>query len=599
MPKIKTIPLLEIIFKNNGGTSDIWKAISELLHNKEDEIAVFCPYIKNKINSYNKETSILALTLLDFCVDDGKMPLWSALNTKNFLGSMVNSLKTREETDIQNMILYLIQKWGNKFSGNDELSNFSIVYNKLRNNNITFPTETNYSYTKYVKLNKPLLTNQYSFSNKSKDNYNTRKNKSINQIQVETDPDNYLKDINVNLNTSCYDKIYRRLVNKLYDWTHAIHEVNVLINQNTNGNNNSKIEGLLKDLTKGNKQLIETIQSGKLKDRILMEISLNVTDDINMTLGRWNNYKNRRDPGPFVSSFFQNDEWRNKMLKNDNNNNSNYNNINNFYNIMNSTFNNNINNSSNFNNNINNNNNYNKINNNAMNQFNNNNFMDNPELKNYPKLYEKLRNSNINNNNYQNNNNNNNNYPNFETYNNINKQNNNNNNFNDNNNNNINNNNQGSFNLLIDFDSAPTTSITSNKNKEPNLNLNDKNNMDKFVDFIAMTEKQNQINNKKNENINSNINNTMNMLNNLNFNNNYENKNMNNNDIYNYENRDMDNPYNERKFSNDINTSKINKSVVYPTFEELEESNQNNNNNNINPNKIKKEEVDILSKFDF
>ena len=596
MPKIKTIPLLEIIFKNNGGTSDIWKAISELLHNKEDEIAVFCPYIKNKINSYNKETSILALTLLDFCVDDGKMPLWSALNTKNFLGSMVNSLKTREETDIQNMILYLIQKWGNKFSGNDELSNFSIVYNKLRNNNITFPTETNYSYTKYVKLNKPLLTNQYSFSNKSKDNYNTRKNKSINQIQVETDPDNYLKDINVNLNTSSYDKIYRRLVNKLYDWTHAIHEVNVLINQNTNGNNNSKIEGLLKDLTKGNKQLIETIQSGKLKDRILMEISLNVTDDINMTLGRWNNYKNRRDPGPFVSSFFQNDEWRNKMLKNDNNNNSNYNNINNFYNIMNSTFNNNINNSSNFNNNINNNNNYNKINNNAMNQFNNNNFMDNPELKNYPKLYEKLRNSNINNNNYQNNNNN---YPNFETYNNINKQNNNNNNFNDNNNNNINNNNQGSFNLLIDFDSAPTTSITSNKNKEPNLNLNDKNNMDKFVDFIAMTEKQNQINNKKNENINSNINNTMNMLNNLNFNNNYENKNMNNNDIYNYENRDMDNPYNERKFSNDINTSKINKSVVYPTFEELEESNQNNNNNNINPNKIKKEEVDILSKFDF
>ena len=595
MPKIKTIPLLEIIFKNNGGTSDIWKAISELLHNKEDEIAVFFPYIKNKINSYNKETSILALTLLDFCVDDGKMPLWSAINTKNFLGSMVNSLKTREETDIQNMILYLIQKWGNKFSGNDELSNFSIVYNKLRNNNITFPTETNYSYTKYVKLNKPLLTNQYSFSNKSKDNYNTRKNKSINQIQVETDPDNYLKDINVNLNTSSYDKIYRRLVNKLYDWTHAIHEVNVLINQNTNGNNNSKIEGLLKDLTKGNKQLIETIQSGKLKDRILMEISLNVTDDINMTLGRWNNYKNRRDPGPFVSSFFQNDEWRNKMLKNDNNNNSNYNNINNFYNIMNSTFNNNINNSSNFNNNINNNN-FNKINNNAMNQFNNNNFMDNPELKNYPKLYEKLRNSNINNNNYQNDNNN---YPNFETYNNINKQNNNNNNFNDNNNNNINNNNQGSFNLLIDFDSAPTTSITSNKNKEPNLNLNDKNNMDKFVDFIAMTEKQNQINNKKNENINSNINNTMNMLNNLNFNNNYENKNMNNNDIYNYENRDMNNPYNERKFSNDINTSKINKSVVYPTFEELEESNQNNNNNNINPNKIKKEEVDILSKFDF
>ena len=594
MPKIKTIPLLEIVFKNSGGTSDIWKAISELLHNKEDEISVFCPYIKNKINSYNKETSILALTLLDFCVDDGRMPLWSALNTKNFLSSLVNSLKTREETDIQNMILYLIQKWGKKFKGNDELSNFEIVYNKLKNNNITFPTETNHPYTKYVNLKKTSSYNQYSSSNKNNDNYFNRNNRNSNQIMVETDPEDYLKDINVNLNTSSYDKIYKRLVNKLYDWTHAIHEVNILINQNNNGNNNSKIEGLFKDLTKGNRQLVETIQSGKLKDKTLMDISLNVVDDINMSLGRWNNYKNGREPGPFVSSFFQNDEWRNKKFNNANNNNSNsnsnYNNINNFYNINNSTFNNNINNSNNFNNNINNNNNYNNINNNAMNQFNNNNnYMENPELKNYPKLYEKLKNTN--NNNYQINNN----YPNFESQNNSinNSQNINNNNFDKNNNNN---NNQGSFNLLIDFDTAPVASSSNNRN-EPNLNLNDKNNMDKFVDFITMTEKQNQINNKMNNDMNNNIN----MMKNMNINdNNFKNKNMNNNVLYNYENRDMENPYNDRKFSNDyINTSQINKSAVYPTFEELEESNINNNNNNINQNKIKKEEVDILSKFDF
>ena len=578
MPKIKTIPLLEIIFKNNGGTSDIWKAISELLHNKEDEISVFCPYIKNKINSYNKETSILALTLLDFCVDDGRMPLWSALNTKNFLGSMVNSLKTREETDIQNMILYLIQKWGKKFSGNDELPNFTIVYNKLKNNNISFPTETNHPYTKYVNLKKTSSNNQPSFSNKFNDNYQARKNRNSNQIIVETDPEDYLKDINVNLNTTSYDRIYKRLVNKLYDWTHAIHEMNILINQNNNGNNNSKIEGLCKDLTKGNRQLVETIQSGKLKDKTLMEISLNVTDDINMSIGRWNNYKSGKEPGPFVSSFFQNDEWRNKKLnKANNNNNSNYNNINNFYNINNSTFNNNINNPNNFNNNINNNNDYNNINNNVMNQFNNNNFMDNPELKNYPKLYEKLKNTN--NNNYQINNN----YPNFETS-------------NDeiNNTQNKNNNNQGSFNLLIDFDTVPITSAPNNIN-EPNLNLSDKNNLDKFIDLLTKTEKQNQINNKQNDIRNNNIN----MINNMNINdNNLRNKNMNTNDLYNYENRDLENPYNDNKFSNDINTSKINKSVVYPTFEELEESNINNNNN-LNPNNIKKEEVDILAKFDF
>ena len=594
MPKIKTIPLLEIIFKSNGGSSDVWKAVSELLYNKEDEISVFCPYIKNKINSYDKDTSILALTLLDFCVDDGKMPLWSALNTKNFLGSLVNNLKTKEEVEIQNMILYLIQKWGKKFAKNQELANFNSVYTYMKNNNISFPTETNHKYTKYVQLNKntKINYNDSSSANKSKEIFNPNKDRKTNQIMVETDPEDYLKDINVNLHTSNYDKIYKRLVNKLYDWTHAIHEANVLINQNNNGNNNSKIEGLCKDLAKGNKQLIETIQSGKLKDNVLMEISLNVTDDINMTLARWNNYKNGKPPGPFVSGFFQNDEWRNKKLKNNNNANINFNNLNNFYNVNNSTIN--INNQNNFNNN-----NYNNNLNNNPNQFNNNkninNFGINEELKNYPKLYEKIKNSN--NNNYINNNQNNN-YPSINL---------NNNNFqNINNNNNYDNNQKsdsnkkGSFNLLIDFDTEPMPpTSTSNNNNELNLNLNDKNNMDKFVDFIAMTEKLNKINNEKNNDFN-NISNNANKINNSNFNNNtFQNKNLNNVNLYNEADKDMDNPYKERKFSNDINSSKINKSVMYPSFEELEEYNANNNNNNMNLNKNQKEEEDILSKFDF
>ena len=596
MPKIKVIPLLEVIFKNHGGTSDIWKTVSELLHNKEEEISVFCPYIKNKINSYDKETSILALTLLDFCVDDGTMLLWSALNTKSFLGSVINNLKTKEDTEIQNMILYLIQKWGKKFDGNEELSNFRSVYNLLKKNNISFPTETNHKYSKYVKINKNESYKQASSINNvnernNRDNMNMSK-RNNKDIIVETEPEDYLKDINVDLKTSSYDSIYKRLVNKLYDWTHAIHEVNILINDNRDGKNNEKIEGLCKDLTKGKRQLNETIQSGKLKDNTLMEISLNVNDDINMTLGRWNNNKNGRDPGPFVSSFFQNEEWRKKKLNKinnnnkTNNNNSNFNNINNFYNINNSTFNNNINNSNNFNNNTNNNNfniynsitnnNINKFNN-TINQINNSNFLENPELKNYPKLYEKLKNNN--NNNYQNNNFQNNNFFNFQN--------------NNSNINNMNTNNQQPFNLLIDFDTTPVP--TTNMKNDLNLNLNDKNNMDNFVDLIAMTEKQNEINNKKSDIFN----NDKNKINNNDFNNKYENKNINNNNTYNYENKDSDNPYNDRKFSNDnINKSTINNTMIYPSFEELDEPNANNNNN-LNSNKIIKDEPDILSKFDF
>ena len=643
MPKIKTIPLLEAIFKNKGGTSDLWKAVSELLHSKQEEISVFCPYIKNKINSYDKQTSLLALNLLDFCVDNGKMPLWEALNSKEFLSSLVNSLKTREEQEIQRKILFLIQKWGKKFIDySPDLSNFRSVYIKLKNNNITFPNDMASEYHKYVKLN-----NRTSINNNNNYNKNENNNKIINnynQEKVETNPEDYLKDINVDLNTSSYEKKYKRLVNKLYDWTHAIHEVNVLINENKDGINNMKIDGLCKDLENGNKQLVETIQSGKLKDKTLMNISLCVTDDINMTLARWSNVQKKKFPGPFISSFFQNEEWRAKMKnhKNNNksinlNNNNDYNNLNNFYNINNSNnsdFKNNPNfnnfnnpNINNFNNNLNiNNSNY--LNNNPNNSYNNNNnsnnFNDNFNIKNS---------NNFNNNNYSKNNVNNNiinnnfnsNYQNLNNSisqsNNFNRDINNNNlnNYRNSNyeNNNFNNNNhenneknKGSFNLLIDFDSSPSTDINSSNNI--NLNLNDKNNFDKFVDFVASTEKQNQSYQRDNDNHKNNYSyknetlrnndNIKNMNNNNKFNypekknntygnNDMINNNMNNKEKKNFVNNDRDNKIESIEEKNN-NNNKDKPTMVYPSFEELERSNNDNREQ-------KPEEVDILAQFDF
>ena len=655
MPRIKTIPLLETIFKNKGGSSDIWKTVSELLHNKEEEISVFCPYIKNKINSYDKETSLLALNLIDFCVDDGKMPLWSALNSKEFLSSLINNLKTREEQEIQDKILYLIQKWGKKFAPYaPDLSNFKTVYISLKNNNITFPDNMDIEYNKYVKSNNRSSnigkkeSNKITYNNNNYNNYN-------NQKKVETRPEDYLKDINVNLNTSSYEKKYKRLVNKLYDWTHAIQETNVLINENKGGINNMKIEGLCKDLSHGNKQLIETINSGKLKDDTLMKISLCVTDDINMTVERWSNYKKGLFPGPFVSGFFQNDEWRAKMnnQKNNNNTNTSTNNniLDNFFNVNN---NNNMNNNNYGNNNNNNFNNFN--NNNNMNNFANNNMNNNNNFNNNMNNVFENNNNNNNNNMNKNINNNlneyiNNNYPylnnrvdifnnNKKNFNNNNNSNNTNsssiNNYGNNNNNNNyqNNRNNNSFNLLIDFDFAsepPSNNQNSNNANNLNLNLKDKDNLDKFVDFVAITERQSLMNNNMNNNLNNNnanknnnfgnnnnVNNNNNNYKNYNVKNNNNNNSINNNNkIYTNDDDHIKNDHNNKKMytnngdnnkksnnSENINEKKnnikssINQSTMpYPSFEELNQSDNNNNNNNTDKNKT--EEVDILAQFDF
>ena len=347
MPKIKVIPLLEVIFKNKRGTSELWKAVNELLQKKEQEIAVFSTYIKHKINSYDKENSLLALDLLDFCMDNGDVLLWSHIGSKEFLSSLITNLKTRDDTDIQSKILFLIEKWGNKFSNcTNELVNFQNVYILLKKKNVSFPNNMQSSYNKYVKFNNS--NNNYNNNNNNyiNNNYsNSNNNNNLNKInKKETDPENYLRDINLDLNTSSYEKKYKKLVNKLYDWTHAIHEANVLINKNFNGINNVKIADLVKDLSRGNKQLVETIESGKLKDETLMKISLCVNSDIDMTIERWSKNKNGIFPNPFISSFFQDDSNINENnYQNNNNNNCKNNNKNNdvdlmnFYNVNNST----------------------------------------------------------------------------------------------------------------------------------------------------------------------------------------------------------------------------------------------------------------------
>ena len=509
MPKIKVITLLETIFKNKGKGSELWKAISELLQTREQEISVFCSYIKHKINSYDKENSLLAMDLVDFCVDYGQMELWSHLASKDFLTSLTTNLKTRNDIEIQSKLLFLIEKWANKFSNYADLSNFQSIYSLLKRKNVQFPTNIQSNYKQYVKYNIQSNKNISDFTNNRPNNYyyNNNNNNNVNNNSKETDPETYLRDINLDLNTSSYEKKYKRLVNKLYDWTHDIHEINVLINKNINGINNNKISGLIKDLSKGNKQLIETIESGKLKDETLMKISLNVNSDIDMTIKRWSNHKKGISPNPFISSFFQDEQKQ----QNDNN-----------YNLSNATI---I--KSNFNN------------------FNNNNYINSNKT-----IYDINNFYNINNSNINFNQNNNGNM-----------------------NNNMNNNNKNSFNLLIDFECAPVPNNQNNNLNNLSLNLNDNNNMKNFFNLVSQTEKQNQllvnnnnynqnnnynninINNIKTNNFNS-MNNFMNINNNISYNNNINNnKSMNNN-----ENNELNNNNNDNR-----------QSIMYPSFEELNE----------------------------
>ena len=304
------ISLLDSIFKTNGGTTRQWRSANEILLTHTEEIKKYVSYMKNKIRDLNKNTQILALDFLDYSIDDGKIPLWTQVGSKEFLSSLVNIYKTRNDEEVQIKILYLIKKWANKFQKyNTIIPNFNLTYENLKNNEVEFPENMESTYEKYLQ----------GGNNENNLSSNKLKNKTIN-----SENKNYLKKINLDLRTSSYERKYKRLVNKLDDWTQQIQDANVFMDAFDENGFDDELRGICSELELGKNQLDDTIDSGKLKDEKLMQISLNVQKDIENTLKRWNDVKNGRKPESFQSSFFSGQNsgsnYNNNFSENNNSN---------------------------------------------------------------------------------------------------------------------------------------------------------------------------------------------------------------------------------------------------------------------------------------
>ena len=321
MSQITTI--LDSIFKTNGGTTRQWRSANELLLTHTDEIKKYVAYMKNKIRDLNKNTQLLALDFLDYSIDDGKIPLWTQVGSKEFLSSLVNIYKTRNDNEVQTKILYLIQKWANKFHKyNTIIPNFNSTYENLKNNDVEFPEDIESTYEKYLQGGNNVNNNsENNFNNNTFNNNNT--NNKNNNKEINSQNKNYVKRINVDLRTNSYERKYKRLVNKLDDWTQQIQDANIFMDNANEEGFDDDLRGIMNDLETGKNQLVDTIESGKLKDEKLMQISLNVKDDIDMTIKRWNDVKNGRKPSQFKSSFFSGNDNNYKNFGNDSGNNMN------------------------------------------------------------------------------------------------------------------------------------------------------------------------------------------------------------------------------------------------------------------------------------
>ena len=98
----------------------------------------FLEKMKIKLNNFSKSKQLL---LLD-------------ISSKKFFQSLLDLLKTKDVPEVQMKLLGLIQKWGLNFEDKRNiLPNYYNVYNKLRSNNVQFPSDFESNYQIYISDN--------------------------------------------------------------------------------------------------------------------------------------------------------------------------------------------------------------------------------------------------------------------------------------------------------------------------------------------------------------------------------------------------------------------------------------------------------------
>ena len=101
--------------------------------------------MKNKVKDIDTEVELISLDIIDYVVQEGKIPIHTVISSKDFLSNLISVLRLRDAPEVQVKILFLIQKWGQRFENQkDILPNFSETYKTLKNNNVIFPE--NYEY---------------------------------------------------------------------------------------------------------------------------------------------------------------------------------------------------------------------------------------------------------------------------------------------------------------------------------------------------------------------------------------------------------------------------------------------------------------------
>lgn len=146
---------LSKIYSSEGADKDAWlNILSDINQGNETVNQNIISFLQKALKEIPKNQ--LTLDILDFFVEYGTFNIINLIANSNFSQTLISLLKQSSNSgvDVQKKVIFLIQKWANKYKNdiNSSFPTFIDNYNMLKNNNISFPP-SNYklnTYNKYI-----------------------------------------------------------------------------------------------------------------------------------------------------------------------------------------------------------------------------------------------------------------------------------------------------------------------------------------------------------------------------------------------------------------------------------------------------------------
>ena len=340
------------LINNNGNQEKYWIDLLFEIE-KENYIFDFIIFLQKQLTISNNE---LLYDIIDFLVDFSSEKTVKLISKDNFLNTFISRLRKNARTSInlQKKIIFLIQKWGIK---NKNYPNFKIKYDFLKKNGIVFPRIDFklMTYDKYINVNsfknnynRKINQNKTNGDNLTFNNVNLgSENKKYNIIQYgnpylnnSNNNQNINNDIIYNENTknpiylNNMSSINNNLSNSLLEnpenikniWREKIRIYNEYIDEGKYSLNSDKMKEGINELIENISPMENLIiQYSMINNNLGRHYIVNIRNDMEQTIYRYENLMRNNNVEPFFSSFdgiMKKYNINNPNIYNNNNNNS-------------------------------------------------------------------------------------------------------------------------------------------------------------------------------------------------------------------------------------------------------------------------------------